>query len=221
MKLYVQNADYRALTEDERAMVCPAVLVSLQRDMVLRGRLTGKVMKPEGGASISMDVTIGPLAWLASQAYAVGDYVVSDWHKVYRCTAAGTSDDTSGPVGTGADITDGTVTWDYVGRADPVLQTYDVTLDELAQTDSPWSLDFEITIRESRKHGEVYPVWAATAVATGLLRFAAVERTLSLPTTSPYAALVDMAVPGYMQIHYTPDRDTMSLTCMTYVLEAL
>lgn len=56
-------------------------------------------------------------AWVGSKAYAVNDHVTNDGGRLYRCTAAGTSAATGGPTGTGASITDGTVTWTYVAPA--------------------------------------------------------------------------------------------------------
>lgn len=54
--------------------------------------------------------------WEASTPYIVGDRVVSSGN-VYECDTAGTSDSSSGPTGTGNNITDGTARWDYVSAA--------------------------------------------------------------------------------------------------------
>lgn len=52
--------------------------------------------------------------WTASKAYLVGQQV-SNNNLVYRATAAGTSAASGGPTGTGTAITDGGVTWAYLG----------------------------------------------------------------------------------------------------------
>ncbi|WP_246794591.1 major capsid protein P2 [Burkholderia perseverans] len=54
----------------------------------------------------------GP-AWAASTAYALGA-LVSNGGNLYRVATAGTSASSGGPTGTGAAITDGSVTWAYV-----------------------------------------------------------------------------------------------------------
>jgi hypothetical protein len=53
-------------------------------------------------------------AWVASTAYAVGDYVISDTDRIYVCVKAGTSDTPTGPTGTTNNIVDNTCEWDYV-----------------------------------------------------------------------------------------------------------
>lgn len=57
------------------------------------------------------------MAWIASTAYSVGDYVTNDSGKLYVCDTAGTSAASGGPTGTTANITDGTAQWDYVQAA--------------------------------------------------------------------------------------------------------
>ena len=52
---------------------------------------------------------------IVSTAYALNDLVTADTAKVYVCTQAGTTGAASAPSGTGAAITDGTVTWKYYG----------------------------------------------------------------------------------------------------------
>ena len=58
--------------------------------------------------------------WSASKAYVVGQQVHLGGN-VYRATAAGTSASSGGPTGTGTGITDGGVTWAYVGSVDMTL----------------------------------------------------------------------------------------------------
>jgi len=59
-------------------------------------------------------ITWAGAAWAFSTAYFVGDRVVNGGN-VYKCTAKGGSATTGGPTGTGSAITDGTVTWAYLG----------------------------------------------------------------------------------------------------------
>lgn len=54
--------------------------------------------------------------WAVSTAYSLFDQVLADDRNIYECIIAGTSASTgSGPHGTGAQITDGTATWRFVG----------------------------------------------------------------------------------------------------------
>jgi hypothetical protein len=62
----------------------------------------------QGGRPVLMDD-----AWVASTAYLVNDRRLKSGN-VYICTQAGTSG-TTGPSGTGTNITDGTARWDYIG----------------------------------------------------------------------------------------------------------
>jgi hypothetical protein len=53
--------------------------------------------------------------WAATTAYTVGtERYVTGTNRVYRCIAAGTSAGTA-PTGTTDSVTDGTVTWKYLG----------------------------------------------------------------------------------------------------------
>lgn len=66
-----------------------------------------------------------PLArpWQASTRFQTGLYVFNDGGKLYRCTGpdvGANSASSGGPTGTGTNITDGSVTWDYVS---PVAYT--------------------------------------------------------------------------------------------------
>lgn len=56
-------------------------------------------------------------AWTISTAYVVGDRRTNDSGKSYVVVTAGTSAGAGGPTGTGANIVDGTVHWDYVAGA--------------------------------------------------------------------------------------------------------
>lgn len=60
------------------------------------------------------------LAWLASTAYAVGDYVTNGGN-TYRCTTAGNSAASGGPSGTGTGIADGTAVWAFDGANELAL----------------------------------------------------------------------------------------------------
>jgi hypothetical protein len=55
-------------------------------------------------------------AWSASTRYAIGEKSTNDHGKEYIATADGVSANSGGPAGTGHDIADGTVVWDYVQR---------------------------------------------------------------------------------------------------------
>lgn len=55
-------------------------------------------------------------AWATNTPYAIGEKSTNDHGKEYVATAGGVSAKTGGPAGTGQDIADGTVVWDYVQR---------------------------------------------------------------------------------------------------------
>lgn len=55
-------------------------------------------------------------AWAGSTLYALGETATNDAGKEYIATTGGISAGTGGPAGTGRDIADGTVVWDYVQR---------------------------------------------------------------------------------------------------------
>lgn len=58
--------------------------------------------------------------WAGSKAYLLNQQAHNGGN-VYRVTTAGTSASSGGPTGTGTGITDGSVTWAYVGPLDMAL----------------------------------------------------------------------------------------------------
>jgi len=79
--------------------------MSLQYSAALRTAQVAQLLNQLNGASVA--------PWAASTAYGVGAFVSANGN-VYKATVAGTSATAgSGPSGTGASITDGTVTWAY------------------------------------------------------------------------------------------------------------
>ncbi len=73
------------------------------------------------------NVYFDAVPWAASQAYVEGDLVQNDSGKVYKCTNGGTSASSGGPTGTGSNIADNTVRWDYQhsGQAQAYLAEID------------------------------------------------------------------------------------------------
>jgi hypothetical protein len=71
----------------------------------------------------------GSTAWIASTAYALNKYAShsGNW---YRCITAGTSASSGGPTGTGASISDGTVTWTFVAAKSATIGGYANLLSE-------------------------------------------------------------------------------------------
>ncbi len=74
-----------------------------------------------------MAVTWAGVAWAASTAYVVSARVVNGGN-VYVCATAGTSASSGGPTGTTSPITDGTVTWTYLGAAGGTVVDVDAKL---------------------------------------------------------------------------------------------
>jgi len=66
-------------------------------------------------ATVTLDAVS---AWSSATAYALGTRVYNDGKKVYQCVGGGTSAGSGGPTGTGASITDNTVSWRYLGEVD-------------------------------------------------------------------------------------------------------
>jgi len=63
--------------------------------------------------NIELDNIYVTQQWAATTAYSVGDIRLNDTNKLYIVTIAGTSAGGGGPTGTGTDIADNTVVWDY------------------------------------------------------------------------------------------------------------
>jgi parallel beta-helix repeat protein len=84
----------------------------------------------------SMRATTMAAAWAASTAYVAGAVRVNDSGKTYRATTSGTSAASGGPTGTGTTITDGTVTWTYVGVAEPAQINIESSLNVLVEGNS-------------------------------------------------------------------------------------
>lgn len=63
--------------------------------------------------TVTGDYTVGSV-WIASNVTATAQYCTNGGN-TYQCTAPGTTASSGGPTGTGASITDGTVTWKYIG----------------------------------------------------------------------------------------------------------
>ena len=69
----------------------------------------------------------GPVSmpWAGGVAVQVGQQM-HNGANVYVVTAAGTTNGTGGPSGTGTGITDGTVTWNYVGPVEMTIDNVDI-----------------------------------------------------------------------------------------------
>jgi hypothetical protein len=76
------------------------------------GKPGGFRIKDGDGTELVTGIAAGP--WVASTAYAAGDYVTADSGKLYHCTTAGTSASSGGPSGTDDAISDGTAVWEWV-----------------------------------------------------------------------------------------------------------
>lgn len=60
--------------------------------------------------------------WANATVYAVGDRVENDTpDRIYECVVAGTSAGSGGPTGTSTGIADNTVTWNYLGDGEAVI----------------------------------------------------------------------------------------------------
>jgi hypothetical protein len=86
----------------------------------------------ENGTAQEAEYTaVGAATWVALTAYAVGYLLTNDTGKGYVCITAGTSAAATGPTGTAADITDGTVHWMYVGAIAEDVASNDAILHNL------------------------------------------------------------------------------------------
>ena len=88
----------------------------------------GKILSNDIGIRFALvsDVTLAAAAaWAGSTAYAVDDIVTNNFN-IYVCTVAGTSASSPGPFTVEDGITDGTVTWNFVGDGQgTVVGTFD------------------------------------------------------------------------------------------------
>lgn len=74
-----------------------------------------------GGTAVA-DLTVGS-TWIPSNVTTVGQYCTNNGN-TYACTTAGTTASSGGPSGSGSSITDGSVTWEYIGSG----QAFDVLM---------------------------------------------------------------------------------------------
>lgn len=92
-----------------------ATLVGTSGDTISAGS-RAKLGSTGAAFALDLDAVLADVtAWTATTGYVVGDLVGNDSGKVYACTAAGTSAGSGGPTGTSTSISDGSVTWRYVG----------------------------------------------------------------------------------------------------------
>lgn len=84
----------------------------------------GRAWKADGTTAIA-DYTVGS-AWLASNVGAVGQFCTNggNTYQVLSVTGDAKTAGSGGPTGTGSSITDGNVTWKYIGAG----QLFDVLL---------------------------------------------------------------------------------------------
>lgn len=73
-------------------------------------------------SNVIADYTVGSV-WIASNVTAVGQFCTNGGN-TYQATGAGTTAASGGPSGTGSSITDGSVTWKYIGAG----QLFDVLM---------------------------------------------------------------------------------------------
>lgn len=67
------------------------------------------------------------MPWAASTAVQVGQQMHNGGN-VYVVTTAGTTNSSGGPTGTGTGITDGSVTWNYVGPVEMTIDNVDIAI---------------------------------------------------------------------------------------------
>ena len=94
-------------------------------------------------------VTLSNLtSWPASTAVSIGDLVINDTpERVYICITAGTTAGSGGPTGTGADITDNTAHWKFLGATSGNTLVYEGLLkNEVHTQDASITLGASITM---------------------------------------------------------------------------
>lgn len=94
---------------------------------LVAGYATHFRIKTSGGV-VKMQGDLGE-PWAASKAYVVGQHVVNGGN-VYKCTQAGNSAASGGPTGTGTNIADSTVRWDYVNTSDMTLDNTNIAVNQ-------------------------------------------------------------------------------------------
>lgn len=88
--------------------------------------VTSARFRSSAAADVKTALTVGlnpsaAPAWQGSQAYTA-DQTITNGVNQYRVVTGGTSAASGGPTGTGASITDGTVTWAWIAPANASVQ---------------------------------------------------------------------------------------------------
>lgn len=84
-----------------------------------------RIFKSDGSTCVIQ----GPVSmpWAGSTAVQLGQQMHNGGN-VYVVTTAGTTNSSGGPSGTGTGITDGTVTWNYVGPVEMTIDNVDIAI---------------------------------------------------------------------------------------------
>jgi hypothetical protein len=146
--------DVCAITGTERAEATKSTATFIVTGDDATALTSGRQARVPAGGIFESDagVTINAAtAWAATTAYSVGDLRQNGSPaNIYRCITAGTSAASGGPTGTGTSISDGTVTWRFIGIGEgyntvaatatatgpTAAQTYQIT--EIVTAETGW-----------------------------------------------------------------------------------
>jgi len=176
---------------------------------------------------------LDPSAWSGTTAYAVGDHVTNDTApvKIYICTSAGTSAAAGGPTGTGSGITDGTVTWNYVGPKSSITATDNTTYVSVAADTVPDKfrlygvnadydlLHFADVTADGTPNGIVADLTAIRAQYDDF--YAILPTNQGKAVLSALAAGVEAMSPNKTMICSSPDNETYDSTSTTDIAATL
>lgn len=178
-----------------------------------------------------LTAAIDPASWTATTAYTVGEHVTNDTGpvKIYKCITAGTSAGSGGPTGTGAAITDGTVTWTYVGAKSNITATDNTTYltvvaDTVADVFSlypgePAILDFADVTADGTPNGIAADLTAIRAQYDDW--YCLVPTNQGSAVLQAAAAAIEAYTDPKIMISSSPDSDILdstSTSSITYVL---
>lgn len=137
------------------------------------GSQNGSTIPPNMARGIGQDGGvwwryISASAWSSSTAYAVGTYVTNGGN-LYQCKESGTSASSGGPTGTSTDaeVTDGTVSWQYYASSTWTAYTEYVEGDHVVKGSNRYRCVRGPFSPGSLKSGANGPDWTATTVPDG------------------------------------------------------
>ena len=110
----IRNCKFRTIPEESSDSHVIKLHGSNSTDRCDQIRIVDCIIDGSPAPGLSTSTGLGD--WGASVSYSVGNKIQNDKERIYECTVAGTSASSGGPTGTGQSISDGGVTWKWLGN---------------------------------------------------------------------------------------------------------